>query len=265
MEQMTFDLANAGWMYGLGAFVCIFVLVTSCVFIVKAKRDADRLGMDPKILRKTAVTGIVFSVLPSVSILIGVIALSGTIGIPLPWIRLSVIGALHYEQTAVAAAYPGITMAAMTQQQFVTIATVMTIGILSGPIFCFFGLKQYDKKILIKAKQNNNGNNEKKAKRSFGPILFSSAFIALICSFLAEEFAKLKNVSQMDAINPKTGQAYGKLGSFTPLIVIIVAFGMMALIDLISKKFKLQWLNDFAIGISMLAGMASAMLVELLL
>ena len=38
--------------------------------------------------------------LPAVSILLGVIALSGSLGIPLPWLRLSVVGALHYEGNA---------------------------------------------------------------------------------------------------------------------------------------------------------------------
>lgn len=38
-------------------------------------------------------------------ILLGVIALSGSLGTPWPWLRLSVIGALHYEtQVAQAAA-----------------------------------------------------------------------------------------------------------------------------------------------------------------
>ena len=63
------------------------------------------LNMDPKVLKKTIINSAVFTILPSISILIGVVTLSGILGIPLPWIRLSVIGALHYEGLAVKAAY----------------------------------------------------------------------------------------------------------------------------------------------------------------
>ena len=37
-------------------------------------------------------------------ILLGVIALSGSLGTPWPWLRLSVIGALHYETSVADAA-----------------------------------------------------------------------------------------------------------------------------------------------------------------
>lgn len=260
------QIVNSWWLYLVGAIVCAFVLITSLAFIAKAYKDAKRIGMDKSKLKRTLITSVVFSLLPSVSILIGVIALSGTIGIPLPWIRLSVIGALHYEQTAVKTAYPNVTLATLTPQQYVTIAFVMTLGILAGPLYCLFGFKSYDKKILSKARQNNGEEQlDEQPKKSFGPILFNAAFIALICSFLAEEICKLRYVGQINEINPDTGAVYGALGTFTPTIVVVVSFGVMALMDLLSKKLKWKWLDDFAMGISMLAGMASAIIVEVLM
>lgn len=263
--MMTSEIANSWWMYLMAAVVCLFVLSGSVVFIVKSCRDAKRIGMDLKYLKKTALISALFTLIPSVSILIGVIALSGTLGVPFPWIRLSVIGALHYEGAAAKTVYEG-ALSGMTTGQFVTIAFVMTLGILSGPVYCLFGFKAYDKKILSKAKAANEEKEDEKsednaeqskveekpkAKKSFGPILFTAAFIAMICSFLAEDIAKLLDIGKENV---------SSVSSYLPAIVIVVSFASMALFDLIVKKTGWKWLDNFALGLSMLLGMASAIL-----
>ena len=195
-------------------------------------------------------------ILPSISILIGVVALSGTLGIPLPWIRLTVIGALHYEGVAAGTAYPDATLTTMTPEMFVTIAFVMTLGILSGPLYCLFGFKAYDKKVLAKARDeqeieidDTNPEENKKEKKSFGPILFNAVFIAMISAFLAEDIAKLFS----DDTKP--------IDTYVPTVVIIVTFVSMAIFDFIEKKFKQKWLGSFSLGLSMIIGMAVAVLL----
>ena len=94
---MDMSIANSWWMYLLGGIVVFFVLVGCIFFILKAFKDAKKLGMDEKVLKKVVFDSFLFTILPSISILIGVVALSGKLGVPLPWIRLTVIGALHYE------------------------------------------------------------------------------------------------------------------------------------------------------------------------
>lgn len=246
-------IVNAWWMYLIGIIVVFFVLGGSIFYIIKSYKEAKSLGMDRKTLNKTIINSAVFTILPSISILIGVIALSGIIGIPLPWIRLSVIGALHYEGLAVEAAYKDITLATMNSTQFVTIAFVMTLGILSGPIYCLFGFKAYDKKILSKARIESeeivNPEENAKPKKSFGPILFNAVFIAMICSFLAVDIAKLKNV---DA---------SPIDRYIPFVVIIVTFCTNWLLDIIVKKFNAQWLRNFTLGLSMVVGMAVAVIL----
>ena len=69
--------------------------------------------------------------------MLGVIALSGTLGVPFSWLRLSVIGSLQYELNvaeiaAQSVGLSGLRLAEMDIQSFVTIALVMTIGILGG-------------------------------------------------------------------------------------------------------------------------------------
>lgn len=319
------NVANSWWMYLLGAIVVAFVLGGSLFFILNAYKDAKKLNMDKTILRKTIINSALFTILPSISILIGVITLSGILGIPLPWIRLSVIGALHYEGVAVNAAYEGIkSIADLTEQQFVTIAFVMTLGILSGPIYCLFGFKSYDKKILSKAKQQEQETIEenetpKPKKKNFGDVLFNAVFIAMICSFLAIDVANVFSKYRMQVNNgtseyisdefeldtildinensvvnwtssdesiatvengvvkiKKAGDvtitASNELDSevfelnlttktYMPLTVIITTFASMFVLDIIQKKFKWKWLASFDLGLSMIIGMAIAVII----
>ena len=250
-------IANSWWMYLLGVFVVIFVLAGSLFFILKSYKDAKQLNMDTKVLKKTIINSAVFTILPSISILIGVVTLSGVLGIPLPWIRLTVIGALHYEGVAANSAYEGITsLSELTSVQFVTIAFVMTIGILSGPLYCLFGFKSYDKKILSKAKgdepveENANKTEEnKKPKKNFGDVLFNAVFIAMICSFLAVDVAKVFDKNQ------------GAVKNYVPIVVIVTTFLSMFILDILQKKLKWKWLASFDLGLSMLIGMTVAVLV----
>lgn len=254
-------IANSWWMYLLGVIVVLFVLAGSLFFIIKSYKDAKALNMDTKILKKTIINSAAFTILPSISILIGVVTLSGILGIPLPWIRLSVIGALHYEGVAVNAAYEGITsISDLTAQQFVTIAFVMTLGILSGPLYCLFGFKAYDKKVLAKTKVEfeekdvSNVNNqtqvqEKPKKKNFGDVLFNAVFIAMICSFLAVDIAKIFDSEQ------------GTIKNYVPLVVILVTFGSMFIMDILQKKLKWKWLASFDLGLSMLIGMTIAVII----
>lgn len=84
-------------MFLIVGVVVAFIAVLCVVFLVRSWRAGVAMGMDKAKLRRAITSSATFTLLPSISILLGVIALSGSLGIPLPWIRLSVIGALHYE------------------------------------------------------------------------------------------------------------------------------------------------------------------------
>ena len=268
---MDMNVANSWWMYMLGAVVVLFVLAGCIFFIIKAFKDAKKLGMDSKMLKKVIFDSFLFTILPSVSILIGVVALSGKLGVPLPWIRLTVIGALHYEGAAVKAVIGDATSVA-TPEMFVTIAFVMTLGILTGPLFCLFGFKAYDKKMLAKTRASEEEVKEevevveetseevKKPKQNFGSILFNAVFIAMVSSFLAVDAVKIFKTGALD----KEGVPVTPVNSYIPLIVIGVTFLSMFVCDILEKKCNQKWLSSFGLGLSMVMGMISAVIVNLL-
>ena len=88
---------NSPVIYLICGSIVLVVALMCMVFAVRAYRAGKAIGMDVKKMKRTIVASATFAVLPSVGILLGVIALSGSLGTPLSWLRLSVIGALHYE------------------------------------------------------------------------------------------------------------------------------------------------------------------------
>ena len=145
----------------------------------------------------------------------------------------------------------------------------MTLGIISGPIYCLFGFKTYDKKVLSKThdldkveenveQETNTENVKPKKERKFGAMLFDIVFIGMICAFLAIETAKY--------FNPKKDYTgIMQESTYYPIIAIVFAFGGMALCDLIEKKLKQKWIGNFALGFSMILGMAAAIVAQLII
>ena len=88
---------NAGSFYLIVASILAFITIMCFVFLIKSYRAGLKLGIDKKVLKKTMTASATFTMLPSISILLGVIALSGSLGVPFSWLRLSVVGALQYE------------------------------------------------------------------------------------------------------------------------------------------------------------------------
>lgn len=229
---MEFD-PNSGFMYTIVAIVIAFVIVESVVFLIKAWKHGLALGMDAAVLKKTVATASLFTIAPAVAILLGVIALSKALGFPLPWLRLSVIGALTYETSAAAtaAAAQGYTLekTITDPRVFSAIAWVMSIGIIPGLVL-----------VPLIGKRLENGRVKIKTKdQRWGEIFQAGLFLGMISAFLGMVFA-----------NVGSG-----LPGWIPVFVMLISAVLMALCGLIRNKTGAKWIEDYALPISMLGGM----------
>lgn len=229
----TFD-SNGGFMYLIVALVIAFVVVQSAVFLVKAWKRGRALGIDLSTLKKTVISSAVFTVAPAVAILLGIIALSKALGLPLPWLRLSVIGSLTYETTAAATAASalGTTLSdkVTDPEIFAAITWVMTVGIVPGLILVpLFGQKIEGSLSKLKSKD-----------QKWGDIFMTSLFLGMISAFLGVIFADIS----------------AGLTGWIPVFVMLAAAIVMALCGAIKFIFKAKWIEDYALPISMLSGMA---------
>lgn len=229
--------------------IIAFVALLCAVFAVRAWQAGRALGIDAQKMKRVVLSSASFSVLPSVGILLGVIALSGSLGIPWPWLRLSVIGALHYEtQVAQGAAeqlgMQTLSAAEMTPQRFVTIALLMSFCIIWGMLLSVFFNKKYSKKL---------GLGSGGGAASFGDTAMTAMFIGLCSAYLG---------SYLGAFVSKNG-IFTFSGSYVPIVVATVSGAVMALCLWLSKKPRMAWLDSFSVALSMLCGMASAVVCNL--
>lgn len=233
---------NSGWFYLIVALVMTYITVMCVVFLVKSYRAGIKIGMDKAVLKKTIISSATFTLLPSISILLGVVALSGTLGVPLSWLRLSVIGALQYELNVAEIAaqslgMSGLRLEEMNIETFTTIALVMTIGILGGLFFTIFFLKKYLKKIQSKPKKVEGG------KPGFGAHATTAMFIGLCGTYIGAYVGK--------AI-PREG------ADIMPILVALVAAVAMAVFEFFIQKKGKAVLENFSLAASMLIAMAAA-------
>ena len=226
--------SNSGFMYVLTAIVIAFVIIMAVYFLYRAMKRAKELGMDMDKIKKMMVSTAVFTIAPAVSILLGVIALSKSLGFPFPWLRLSVLGALTYETSAAASAASvmgaSLSNAITDPEVFVTIAWVMTLGIIVSPIFvCIFGKKIEGGITKIK-------NRDSK----WGDIFMDGLFLGMISAFLGVVFADV---------------SLGLVG-WIPVFVMIASAIIMLICGALKMIFKAKWIEDYALPISLLGGMA---------
>lgn len=247
------EVKQAWWLYVIGAFVTIFIISGSLFFAYKAYKQSKELGMDKENIKKAVISSVSFSVLPSIGIFIGVITMSGFLGIALPWIRLSVLGALHYELMAADLAVEGVTAANMTVENFITIAFTMTIAIVWGVLFTLFFFKKYQSKVVDKA--------TKKEGRSFGPLLFQSVFIGLISAYFGDAFSRIFGYKVREILNGSYTGNESIETTIVPLIVFVISFVTMMGFDYLVTKKKIKWLENFQLSFSMLIGMTAAVLL----
>ena len=225
--------------------VLFFILIMCVVFLVKSYRAGIAIGMDKKVLKRAITSSATFSVMPGVSILLGVIALSGTMGVPLSWLRLSVVGALQYELNvaeiaATSMGLGGLKLSEMSISVFTTVALVMTAGILSGITCCIFGLKKYLGRMQKKTTKETNG------KPGFGAYATLAMFIGLCSAYIGSyvgTFTAYKN--------------------YLPLLVAAVSALTMAVFEYLIQKKHMDWLENFSVAVSMIVGMAAAVLIRL--
>ena len=263
---MQFNV-NHPILFVLVGIIVAAVLGQSVFFLVKSIRCSKQIKMDPTLIKKTIITAAIFTIAPAVAIVITVISLSQSLGIALPWLRLSVVGSLSYEAIAAANAASGMgtTLAElagkMTASQYVTISIVMTISIMVGIWLVPVIAKKYQSG-LVKFE-----NKDKK----WSDILQNSLFIGMISAFVGFVFCdvnRLWSESAREVItkDPTTGDkivtTFSATSGLVPVIVMAVSALSMCVCGLLINKLKWKWVNDYALPICMIIGMLVAIPVS---
>ncbi len=256
-------------MYLIAACVVVFVTVQSLFFIIKSWKHGKKIGIKKETMKETIMSSASFTFAPAVSILATVIALAASLGVVLPWIRLTVIGNLAYETTAAQTSLDVFGASLKNEVtdpgQFSTIAWAMTIGsiapLLLLPFLCKFLQKKVGKAV-----------NKSEKSQKLGDAISASAFIGIVSAFLAREISGNTMSNKIDAAGNFVRDSEGNIEKIVSgssgamsILVLITAVVLMLVLEFICKKFKLEKLETFAMPIAMLGAMGMAILFTVVL
>jgi len=222
------DLANSTTMAILCGATILIVLLQPILFARLAVKRGKELGMTAAEMKETARSSAIFSVVPSLPIIISYLMLVPVLGRYFPWLRLSVVGSVIYEamvadMAAQAFGLESMIVDSMPLETYIAILFVVSIGILGGNFFNVLFLKTYDKGV----------QKIKTASGALVPIITGGMFLGVYGTLAAPYLSNISNI---------------------PALSAIIGSGVVAL--LLGKITKTHpRLKEFAFPLSMLAGM----------
>jgi hypothetical protein len=226
-------LANSSIVFILAILLISFVLIQSIIFLIVAWRRGKEIGISRHKMMNTVKSSAIFSIVPSIPIVISLIAIIPILGIPFSWLRLSIIGSAPYELISadIGAKSMGIERLGAegyTSEVFINSMWVMSIGIIWGLLMCIFFLRKYESK--MKSIKNKDSK--------WMTILINSLFFGMLSVFLGSPIVK----------------------GGVSLLVLVSSGIIMWFITYIGKRIKKEWINNFSLAISMVGGMTLAIL-----
>ncbi|ELZ29385.1 hypothetical protein C474_13384 [Halogeometricum pallidum JCM 14848] len=211
------------------------VLSQAAIFLRRAWRDGKEMGLSEDRLRSGFKTGVISALGPSVAVLAGMLALIATIGGPVAWMRLSVIGSVAFELPA---AELGVSQFGyslgdpnISQRAYATAVWAMTLGGTGWLLVAAFGTRHMEK-----AREKISNGNEKLI-----PIISSAAMLGAFAYFLSGEAT---------AGTPETGS------------IAVGGLVMLALLRLADSR-DIQWIREWALGGAMLVGLVVGTALQL--
>lgn len=210
----------------------LYIVGFSIVYLKKAYTHCLELGISKEDVMTVIKSSLVFSIVPSLSIVVGLFALISVLGTVWSWWRLSVIGSLSYESlisSSVASTLGFATNAEMldgaTGRQFGVVMILMSIGMLSG----FAILLPFGKKMSMSVNKTEGTSNWK--------YVLSGVF--MLCLFAVYIPVLL-------------------IGDTVQAAVMITGLIIAVVLGILARKPGLKWLNDFIMAFSMIGGMISS-------
>lgn len=232
------EAANSSVMAVLYGITILIVLLQPILFLAAAVKRGKELNMTKEEMKNAAVSSAVFSIIPSLPIIISYLILVPSLGRYFPWLRLSVVGSASYEtmvanMAAEAFGLESITVENIPLDVFVSIVFVVTIGILGGNIFNEFFLKTYDKKV-----EKIKGENA-----ALVPMITTAMFLGLYGTMAAPHLTNFSSI---------------------PALSAILVAGIAALL-LGKLSTKVKRLKEFSFALSMVIGMLASCVVNAML
>ena len=236
------EFLTSWWVYLTMGIIFFYVTVQSVVALLKARKRAFELGFTKQQVSQTITSSMVFSLAPSLAILIGLVALTKIFGSMIAGMRLATLGAVTYELPAAINVISGVYGRqigdVLTSDMVITAVWVMTLGCLPPLILIPFFYKKMSGKM----------KDLREKDQSWNQIMMDALFLGMISAFVGYILA------------PKTPEGEDPYISVLGILVFASSAILIMVLGFLMKKFKWEWLKNYALPVSMVAAMALAIL-----
>jgi len=226
------DVANSRLLWISVAAGLVVVVILTLYYLRVCWKKALEMGVDKEKLKTVVKSSVLFSIVPSVAVVAGLITLVVVIGLPYGWFRLSVIGSDSYELMSANMALTALNLDVEKADAyaFSLMAWSMCLGMTIPLIFNLV----YNKKIHVGTMKLGKGD------KKWSIVAQNTFMLALVCALVVP----LIFAGAIDLLTFFTSAA--------------IAVGL----TLLARRFKLKWLHDFVLVISLVGAMVSSVLWE---
>jgi hypothetical protein len=237
MNSDVLNMADSYTLLVLCAVPVLLIAAAALLFLKRAYAAALCLGVEKRTLQKVIANSALFSILPSLPIIIIMAAMMPVFGRYVPWLRLSVIGSAMYEAMAADTAVKsfglsGIGDPGLTPEIFLSAVWVMTISILSYPLANILFLKTFDTRLKQAAVRSESSGS------GFVKHIAGALFIGLMSVMMVPDMVNFSNPAGMTAVLTSGAAVLG--------------------LETAAKRRNIRWLHDFSFPIAFIIGLAAA-------
>lgn len=221
------QIANSLPMWIACGMAVLVVLIQAVVFGKSAIAAGKKMGISDSRIKKAMKSSAITSIGPSIVILSGMLSLLITVGAPMAWMRLSLIGSVMFESLAAGFGTQSVGVALGVDELTpiaLTMATwTMVLGSIGWVIFATFSSSRMDK-----VQQKISGGDPKK--------LIGISVAAVIGAFCALSSSHLVRLNKNS-------------------VSCVLGAVIMAILLTVSEKKKITWLKEWNLTFAILGGM----------
>lgn len=227
------QIANSLGMWIACGTAVLLVVAQALVFAKNAFSAGKKIGLTDKQLKGAIKSSAITSIGPSIVILSGMLSLLITVGGPMAWMRLSLIGSVMFESIAagLGTSAVGVTLGAdeLTPLALTMAVWTMILGSIGWVIFATFSANRMDK-----VQNKLTGGDSAK--------LIAISTAAIIGTFSA------MSASHLVRLNKNS-------------LACVLGAVIMGVLITVSKKEELKWLREWNLTISILAAVVITALI----
>jgi len=227
-------VANGIGMWAACSVIIIVVFVQAVRLSMISFRAGRKIGLSGEDMVLALRTGFISALVPSLAILVGVAVLIPRLGVPFPWMRLSVIGSVIYELLAAGIAANEMGLEGLSGEFDGVVFSLAVWTMSMGFVFCLLFVAFFTPN-LKKIKDRIAGGDEK-----WMTIMNTAALFGAFGYLWAQSVAR---------------------GGYS-LRAFAGGFACMVLLQLLVKYGRQSWIKEWALSVSIIAGMLTVGIIH---